>query len=1253
MNFFGNNTDETLTGSAGDDYLDGGAGNDTIDGGADGPYGDIVGFGSATTGVNVNLEAGVIGNDGTGGVDAIVNVEHVNGTPFDDTLVGNAFNNGFQPGAGNDYVDGGAGSGDHVKYDDATAAVTVNLLTGQASGASIGNDTLVGIEGVHGSAFDDVITLRGGYVLGLGGNDLLKGDSGDEFFIGGSGNDTINGASGYDTANYEDTYDPADQVAPIAGVTVNLATGIATDNWGDTDTLTSIEYVFGSPYADHLIGGNPANGSGATDGFEGFRGNGGDDTIDGGAGYDRVYYDRAPTGVNVTLGGTSNGTAQDGLGGTDTLINIEDARGSSFNDTLTGSDSGVYESFDGRAGNDIIDGKGGTDRVDYQGSPGGVVVNLLTGTASDGWGGTDSLANIEIVRGSGFNDYISGGANNNDLVGLAGNDTLLGGDGQDTLTGGAGNDLLDGGAQRIADGANFSSQYDFANYSDATSGINVSLGADGTNGTATGGGVGTDTLVNIEWVLGSIYGDVIRGSNRAVTEVIRGGAGNDTLYGGDVSGVDLGENSIDYSRAAGAVNVNLATGKASGADGNDVFSGFQSISSGSFDDQLTGDAQDNAFIAGAGNDTINGGAGRDMLSFQVATGGVTASLATGTSSGADGNDSFINIENLRGSEFADMLSGDAGNNRIQGRDGGDAIDGGAGDDSLHGGYGNDTLTGGAGNDTFQYSGGGEGVDRITDFVAGDVIAIAVALTAGMPVSGTGTGVLAGGVQISQAAGLTTLYIGTDNVAGADITIELAGAFNASGFNVSTTNGISSIIYSAVTPGVAIIGTATQGQTLTLSLENFGGLGAISYQWMAGGTHIDGATSSTYTLTQAEVGKVITVQASYTDGYGSPESTISAATTVVANVNDLPTGAVTITGTLAQGQTLTAANTLADPDGLGAISYQWRSGGIAIDGATSNTLLLEEAQVGKSMTVTASYIGGFSAIEAVTSAASAAVLPPPNPITGTSDNDRQVSTSGNDVIDGGAGIDTAAYASLASEYSITINRSSGTATVSDTQGGRDGSDTLVNIERIEFSDMTLNLTVQDRAENIPVAALNRVTELYVAFFNRIPDADGMAFWIGAYEAGTSLNDIAGSFYNAGVYFSELTGYQADMSNADFVNIVYRNVLGRSEGADQEGLAFWTTALAQGTASKGTLVSSILDAAHGEVFSDPANTYHWVQKLLDNKLDVAKQVALTWGVNYNTSEDSITKGMAIAAAVTPDGIDEAIQLVGISPDMLNFI
>ncbi|MDF2464005.1 MAG: tandem-95 repeat protein [Ramlibacter sp.] len=184
----------------------------------------------------------------------------------------------------------------------------------------------------------------------------------------------------------------------------------------------------------------------------------------------------------------------------------------------------------------------------------------------------------------------------------------------------------------------------------------------------------------------------------------------------------------------------------------------------------------------------------------------------------------------------------------------------------------------------------------------------------------------------------------------------------------------SSINDAPTGSVTISGTATQGQTLTASntLADGDGLGAITYQWQADGVDIGGATASTLLLGQAQVGKVITVLANYTDAGGAAESVASGATAAVVNINDAPTGSVTISGTTTEGQTLTASNTLADPDGLGAITYQWQADGVDIAGETASTLLLTQAQVGKTITVVASYTDLGGAAESVPSTATAAV-----------------------------------------------------------------------------------------------------------------------------------------------------------------------------------------------------------------------------------------------------------------------------------------
>ena len=168
----------------------------------------------------------------------------------------------------------------------------------------------------------------------------------------------------------------------------------------------------------------------------------------------------------------------------------------------------------------------------------------------------------------------------------------------------------------------------------------------------------------------------------------------------------------------------------------------------------------------------------------------------------------------------------------------------------------------------------------------------------------------------------------------------------------------------------ITGTVTEDQTLsadTSGITDADGLGVFSYQWLRDGVVIAGATSSTYTLGDADVGAIITVTASYTDGQGSAESVTSAGTTAVTNVNDTPTGLVTISGTPTEDEVLTASNTLNDADGLGVISYQWLRDGVAIGGATNSTYTLGDADVGATITVAASYTDGQGTSESVTSA----------------------------------------------------------------------------------------------------------------------------------------------------------------------------------------------------------------------------------------------------------------------------------------------
>ena len=179
-----------------------------------------------------------------------------------------------------------------------------------------------------------------------------------------------------------------------------------------------------------------------------------------------------------------------------------------------------------------------------------------------------------------------------------------------------------------------------------------------------------------------------------------------------------------------------------------------------------------------------------------------------------------------------------------------------------------------------------------------------------------------------------------------------------------------------TGSVTISGTAQQNQTLTASntLTDANGLGTVNYQWLSEGVVI--SNQSSYALTQNDVGKNLSVTASYTDGLGELESANSSFVKIT-NVNDAPTGSVLITGTTIQGQILTASNSLADLDGLGAISYQWLSNGEEISGANQPTYTLSATEIGKVISAKASYIDLQNTAESVISNATALVTPPTN------------------------------------------------------------------------------------------------------------------------------------------------------------------------------------------------------------------------------------------------------------------------------------
>lgn len=258
--------------------------------------------------------------------------------------------------------------------------------------------------------------------------------------------------------------------------------------------------------------------------------------------------------------------------------------------------------------------------------------------------------------------------------------------------------------------------------------------------------------------------------------------------------------------------------------------------------------------------------------------------------------------------------------------------------------------------------------------------------------------------------------------------------------------------------------------------------------------------------------------------------------------------------------------------------------------------------------------------------------------------------GADIIDGGLGIDTAVFSGKRNDYSMTGLSVGNSLDMSiRNKSSTTDRDVTISVERYDFRDMRVDLSIGDTARSVGATAVKNIAELYVAYFNRIPDSEGMNYWLKQYKSGASIETIGKSFYAAAISptFSALTGYSSSMSNIDFIRTIYKNVLGRNE-VDQGGLDYWSTALSKpegssGAETRGTLINTILNAAHG--FKNDA-TYGWVANLLDNKYTVANYFAIQQGISYFTPEENYQRGVAIAAAVTPTDTTVAIGLIGVS-------
>ena len=183
------------------------------------------------------------------------------------------------------------------------------------------------------------------------------------------------------------------------------------------------------------------------------------------------------------------------------------------------------------------------------------------------------------------------------------------------------------------------------------------------------------------------------------------------------------------------------------------------------------------------------------------------------------------------------------------------------------------------------------------------------------------------------------------------------------------------------------------------------------------------------------------------------------------------------------------------------------------------------------------------------------------ISGTIGNDIFNNGPGNDTIDGAGGVDTVVYSGL--RASATVTKTSTGHTVS----GPEGVDTLISIERLQFADKTLALDIDGNA--------GQAYRIYQAAFDRTPDNDGLKFWIGEMDNGTSLYSVADGFVHSAEFMAM---YGANPSTAQFVTKLYNNVLHRQY--DQGGYDYWTGVLDRNEATKTQVLASFSESPENQ-------------------------------------------------------------------------
>lgn len=286
------------------------------------------------------------------------------------------------------------------------------------------------------------------------------------------------------------------------------------------------------------------------------------------------------------------------------------------------------------------------------------------------------------------------------------------------------------------------------------------------------------------------------------------------------------------------------------------------------------------------------------------------------------------------------------------------------------------------------------------------------------------------------------------------------------------------------------------------------------------------------------------------------------------------------------------------------------------------------------------------------------------LSGTTGPDSITGEGGNDTLTGGDGLDTVFLQGTQNLYTLTIGDE---ITLTD-RSGADGTDTLREIEFLDFADGRFDLTRFDDGANLTGAEFRSLTEVYVSYFDRAPDALGLLFWADAFANGTTLDQVSDAFAMSD---EGLEVFPLDAQLFEFVSSVYQNTLGRV--GDDAGVNFWADALQSGAVGRGDFVLRVLEGTRATPPEDATPEFLAQQTAdrayLDDKIDIGLYVATQLGLSdvaaasntmalYDGSGESVAEAIAAAeqALEVASGIDGSgqflIELVGVG-DALSIV